>query len=78
MGKSYIVPEERLMELLIAENELYYLKYAGVDNWEGYGFEYDSYMRELASDFLSGEDALEDVDEKYVARIELNTFEEVK
>lgn len=36
MSKSYIVSEERLLELLEAENTLRCLEWDGVDNWTWY------------------------------------------
>ena len=34
--KKYIITEERLLELLKAENRLYCLEWDGVDNWSWY------------------------------------------
>lgn len=78
MGKNYIILEERLLELLAAENLLSYLQTIGVDNWEGYGFNYKEYMRELGLELANEEDIPEDVDEGYIAKLELKTFKEVK
>jgi hypothetical protein len=41
-----MVTKERLKELLNAESKLLALENGGVDNWEGYSFSLESYLKE--------------------------------
>ena len=75
MSKSYIVPEERLLELLEAENTLRCLEWDGVDNWIWY---MESRRRYIADALCISEDKVreENLDFIYVAKAELNDFQE--
>ena len=42
--RSYIVPEERLLELLEAEARLHCLEQDGVDNWQWYMESHDQFV----------------------------------
>ena len=73
--KSYIISEERLLELLEAENTLRCLEWDGVDNWSWY---MESRRRYIAEAFGISEDKVreEDLDFIDVAKAELNEFQE--
>lgn len=44
--KKYIVPEDRLRELIEAEERLCALEAGGVDNWSWYGDSLSDYLKE--------------------------------
>ena len=73
--KSYIVSEERLLELLEAENTLRCLEWDGVDNWSWY---MEGRSRYIADALGISEDKVceEDLDFIDVAKAELNDFQE--
>lgn len=75
MSKQYIISEERLMELLIAEAQLDVLEQDGVDDWTWYMESRNAYIADclgvsqgkVRADALSFED---------VAIAELSDFQE--
>jgi hypothetical protein len=75
MSKSYIVSEERLLELLEAENTLRCLEWDGVDNWSWY---MESRRRFIADALCISEDEVRerDLDFLDVAQAELSDFQE--
>lgn len=74
MSKNYIVPEERLLELLEAENTLLCLEWDGVDNWTWY---MEGRSRYIADALCISEDEVRDRDLDFidVAKAELNDFQ---
>jgi hypothetical protein len=76
MSKSYIVSEERLLELLKAEATLCCLEWDGVDNWTWY---MESRRRFIADALeITEEEVREnDIDFIDVARADLADFKEV-
>ena len=74
MSKNYIVPEERLLELLEAEARLNCLEWDGVDNWSWYMESRDRFIAEALD--IPVEEA-EDMDFEDVARASLAEFTEV-
>ena len=55
MTKSFIVSESKLLELLKAQDELNALNCAGVDNWDGCSYIYDTWDGDLQdSDSVPG------------------------
>jgi hypothetical protein len=75
MSKSYIVSEERLLELLEAENTLRCLEWDGVDNWIWY---MEGRTRYIADALCISEDEIRERDLDFidVAKAELNDFQE--
>ena len=75
MSKSYIVSEERLLELLEAENTLHCLEWDGVDNWTWY---MEGRSRYIADAFCISKDEVRERDLDFidVAKAELNDFQE--
>lgn len=75
MSKNYIISEERLMELLIAEAQLNVLEWDGVDNWEWYMESRNAYIADCleVSQGKVCTDALSFID---VAKAELSDFQE--
>lgn len=75
MSKSYIVSEERLLELLEAENTLCCLEWDGVDNWTWY---MEGRGRYIADALCISEDEVRErnLDFIDVAKAELNDFQE--
>ena len=73
--KTYIVSEERLLELLEAENTLHCLEWDGVDNWSWY---MEGRSRYIADALNISEDKVreENLDFIDVAKAELNDFQE--
>ena len=73
--KSYIISEERLLELLEAENTLRCLEWDGVDNWSWY---MESRRRYIAEAFGISEDKVreEDLDFIDVAKAELADYQQ--
>ena len=73
--KNYIVSEERLLELLEAENTLRCLEWDGVDNWSWY---MEGRSRYIADALGISEDKVreDDLDFIDVAKAELNDFQE--
>ncbi len=47
MSRTFLITEERLLELLQAEDELVSLQSVGVDNWHGYAEAYELFDEEL-------------------------------
>lgn len=76
MSKSYIVSEERLLELLEAENTLYCLEQDGVDNWTWY---MEGRRRYIADALCVNEDYVRENDLDFidVAKAELSDFQEI-
>jgi hypothetical protein len=75
MSKSYIVPEERLLELLENENTLRCLEWDGVDNWTWYMEGRRRYIAE-ALEITEDEVREKDLDFIDVAKAELSDFQE--
>ena len=75
MSKSYIVSEERLLDLLKAENTLRCLEWDGVDNWTWY---MEGRSRYIADAFCISEDEVRERELDFidVAKAELNDFQE--
>lgn len=73
---SYIVPKERLLELLKAENELNVLEGDGVDNWTWYMEGRRQYLKEGAEMYGVNIDDNEDFDFEDLAELDLQNFEE--
>ena len=73
--KSYIVPEERLLELLEAEAKFQCLEWDGVDNWEWY---MEGRRRFIANALEITEEEVRknDIDFIDVARADLADFKE--
>ena len=74
----YKVSKETLLNLLAARLELDQLECSGVDNWSWYGEGYQEFMKEEASDYISEKEIPEDIDAKYVAKLMLKDYEEIK
>ena len=76
MGKNYIVPEERLLELLEAENTLRCLEWDGVDNWTWY---MEGRRRYIADALCISIDEVRERDLDFidVAKAELNDYQEI-
>ena len=74
----YKISKETLLNLLAARLELDQLEYSGVDNWSWYGEGYQEFMKEEASDYISEKEIPEDIDAKYVAKLMLKDYEEIK
>ena len=76
MSKTYIISEERLLELLEAENTLCCLEWDGVDNWSWY---MESRSRYIADALCISEDKVreDDLDFIDVAKAELADFEQL-
>ena len=74
----YKISKETLLNLLAAKLELSQLKWSGVDNWTWYGEGYQEFMKEEASDYISEKEIPEDIDAKYVAKLMLKDYEEIK
>ena len=74
----YKISKETLLNLLAARLELDQLEYSGVDNWSWYGEGYQEFMKEEALDYMSEEEMPEYVDAKYVAKLMLKDYEEIK
>ena len=72
---KYIIPEDRLLELLEAEATLHCLEWDGVDNWTWY---MEGRKRFIADVLNISEERVseEDLDFIDVAKAELNCFEE--
>ena len=75
MSKSYIISEERLLELLEAENTLRCLEWDGVDNWTQY---MEGRSRYIAEALCISQDEVRDRDLDFidVAKAELSDFQE--
>lgn len=75
MSKSYVVSEERLLELLEAENTLRCLEWDGVDNWTWY---MEGRRRYIANALCIGEEEVyeRELDFIDVAKVELSDFQE--
>lgn len=77
--KNYVVSEERLLELLEAENTLHCLEWDGVDNWTWY---MEGRRRYIAEALCISEDEVRERDLGFidVAQAELSDFqvEEIK
>lgn len=75
MSKSYIISEERLLELLEAENTLRCLEWDGVDNWIWY---MEGRRRYIADALCISEDYVRENDLDFidVAKAELSDFQE--
>ena len=73
--KSYIVSEERLLELLEAENTLRCLEWDGVDNWSWY---MESRSRYIAEALGISEDKVRERDLDFIdaAKAELADFQQ--
>ena len=73
MSKHYIVPEERLLELLETEAEMECLAQAGVDNWWGF---MDNRIEYIASALGISEEEVEERDLEFadVAEAALTEF----
>lgn len=56
MSKYYLVPEEKLHNLIVAEMENEMNNRDGVDNWEYYGMSYDEVANEFNPDEIEYED----------------------
>lgn len=76
MSKSYIVSEERLLELLEAENTLCCLNWDGVDNWSWYMESRERYIAE-ALQITEAEVRENDLDFIDVAKAELADFKQL-
>lgn len=75
MSKSYIVSEERLLDLLEAEHTLRCLEWDGVDNWTWYMEGRSRYIAEALC--ISKDEVRErDLDFIDIAKAELNDFQE--
>ena len=74
----YKISKETLLNLLAAKLELSQLEWSGVDNWSWYGEGYQECMKEEASDYISEKEIPEDIDAKYVAKLMLKDYEEIK
>lgn len=74
--KKYIITEERLLELLEAENRLYCLEWDGVDNWSWYMESRDRYIAEALGKTEKEVDE-ECLDFEDVARAELADYQEI-
>lgn len=74
----YKISKETLLNLLAARLELNQLEWSGVDNWSWYGEDYQEFMKEEASDYISEEEIPEDIDAEYVAELMLKDYEEIK
>jgi hypothetical protein len=74
MSKSYIISEERLLELLEAENTLRCLEWDGVDNWFWY---MEGRHRYIADALCISEDHVRENDLDFidVAKAELSDFQ---
>ena len=77
MDKHYIISEERLLELLEAENTLHCLNWDGVDNWSWYMESRGRYIAE-ALQITEAEVRENDLDFIDVAKAELAEFPEYK
>lgn len=76
MSKSYIISEERLLELLEAEATLQCLERDGVDNWSWYMEGRRSFIAEVLN--VGEEDVREDdLDFIDVAKAELADFKQL-
>ena len=75
MSKNYIVSEERLMELLIAEAQLNVLEWDGVDNWQWYMESRNSYIADCLG-VSQGKVREDDLSFEDVAIAELSEFQE--
>lgn len=75
MNKSYIVSEERLLELLEAENTLRCLEWDGVDNWTWY---MEGCSRYIADALCINEEEVRENDLDFidVEKAELSDFQE--
>lgn len=75
MSKQYIVSEERLMELLEAENTLRCLEWDGVDNWTWY---MEGRSRYIADALSISEDEVREKNLDFIdiAKAELSDFQE--
>ena len=74
---NYIVSNERLLELLKAENELNVLEGDGVDNWTWYMEGRRQYLKEGAEMYGVNIDDNEDFDFEDLAELDLQNFEEI-
>ena len=74
MSKSYVISEERLMELLEAEARLQCLEWDGVDNWSWY---MEGRKRFIADALCISENEVDerDLDFEDVARADLSDYE---
>lgn len=74
--KKYVITEERLLELLKAENRLYCLEWDGVDNWSWY---MEGRTRYIAEALGVSEEQVEEecLDFEDVARAELADYQEI-
>ena len=75
MSKKYIISEEQLMELLIAEARLNVLEWDGVDNWAWY---MESRKRFIAEALCIDEEEVEDKDLDFedLVKIDIQSYEE--
>lgn len=71
---NYIIPRERLIELIVAELNLNALEGGGVDNWDWYGESIENYLDRLSEEedynFIDYEDAAELLIDKYYEKEE--------
>lgn len=74
MSKSYVISEERLLELLEAEARLQCLEWDGVDNWSWY---MEGRKRFIADALCISENEVDerDLDFEDVARADLSDYE---
>lgn len=73
---NQIISEERLLELLKAENELNVLEGDGVDNWTWYMEGRRQYLKKGAEMYGVNIDDNEDFDFEDLAELDLQNFEE--
>ena len=74
--KKYVITEERLLELLEAENRLHCLEWDGVDNWSWYMEGHTRYIAEMLG--ISEEQVKKErLDFEDVARAELSDYQEI-
>lgn len=74
--KNYIISEERLLELLEAENTLRCLEWDGVDNWSWYMESRSRYIAE-ALQITEAEVRENDLDFIDVAKAELADYQQL-
>jgi len=74
MSKKYIISEERLLELLEAENILRCLEWDGVDNWSWYMESRGRYIAEVLQ-ITEAEVRKNDLDFIDVAKAELADYQ---